>query len=69
MWEISIPPNWAELVQKSLQESTPENIYLKDTWFMTNLEDYPIGVTNNKPLVSQQSDRITPLPPNKKHKK
>ena len=35
MREGTIPPNWTDLVQRSSQSVTTENIELKNTWFTT----------------------------------
>ena len=36
-----------------------ENIFLKDTWFMHDLKEYPGEVPKNEPLVSQQYFKTT----------
>ena len=66
MMEVTIPPNWKYLVQRSSQRVSTENIGLKDTWFTLNIEKYPsktpvqepsaIPVNNNKTLTLSQSE-------------
>ena len=38
MREITISPNWKDLVQCSSQSGAPDNIDLKDSWFTPYLE-------------------------------
>ena len=47
MREGTIPPNWTDLVQRSSQSGTTENIELKNTWFTTYHEE-----DNSKPQVT-----------------
>ena len=47
-----ILPNLAYLMQRISQNRTQEIIYLKDTWFMPDLEDNTRKFTNDKPSVS-----------------
>ena len=46
--EGKIPPNWFYLVKMVLQESTPDNIDLKEKWFESDLEENTGEVPNNK---------------------
>ena len=52
MREITIPPNWSYFVQLISQIGAPENIDLKDTWFTTDIEEYPGKTPSHKLGVS-----------------
>ena len=64
MREFTIPPNWTDLVQLISQRVAPENIDLRDTWFIPYIEEDSrkissrnLGVTpenNNKTLTLPQ---------------
>ena len=41
MKEGTIPPNWTDLVQRSSQSGSPDNIDLRDTWFNQILSKIP----------------------------
>ena len=47
-----IPTNIWDSVQQISQDRVPENIDIKNMWFMTDLKNDPIKVSNDKPLVS-----------------
>ena len=61
MREFKIPPNWTDLVQRISQSFEPDHIYLKDTWFTTDIEKYPretpihmliVPPKNNKNMIT-----------------
>ena len=52
MREVTIPPNWTDIVQHSSQSGAPENIDLKDTWLTPDLEESPRETPNHVPRVA-----------------
>ena len=38
MREVTIPPNWTDLVHLISQSDAPDNIDFKDTWFIPDIE-------------------------------
>ena len=59
MREGKIPPNSTYLVQRISQSGVPDNIYLKDTWFTTDIEEYTRKPLINEPSVSPDNNNIT----------
>ena len=52
MREGTIPPNWTDIVQCSSQSGAPDNIDLKDTWFIRYVEGYPVETPIHDPRVA-----------------
>ena len=52
--EDKIPPNCTDLVQGSSQSGAPDNIYLKDTWFTLDIEEYPSKNPTHVPRVEPE---------------
>ena len=52
MREGTIPPNWTDPVQRSLQIDELDNIDLKDTWFSTDFEECPRRTPTPVPRVA-----------------
>ena len=55
MREGKIHPNWTGLVQRSSQSVAPENIDLKDNWFIPDIEEYPRETTSHNPSVAPEN--------------
>ena len=55
MREVTIYPNWTDIVQRISQIGTPDNIDLKDTWFTTDLEEYPIESPSHEPSIASEN--------------
>ena len=49
--EVTIPPNWTDLLQRSSQIYTPEIIVLEDTWFTPDLEEDTSETPRHKPVA------------------
>ena len=53
-WEIT--PNLTDLVQCRSQSGAPDNIYLNETWFTTDLEKYPSKNPTHMPRVAPENN-------------
>ena len=53
MREGKISQNWTDIVQQSSQICAMDNIYLKDTWFTADIEEYTSGTSSHEPRVAQ----------------
>ena len=56
MREVTILPNWKELVRCTSQIGAPENINLKDTWFTQNVEEYTSKPPSQDPSVAPENN-------------
>ena len=50
--EVTIPPNWKDIVQLISQKGAPNNIDLKDTLFTPDIEEYPRKTPTRVPKVA-----------------
>ena len=50
--EVTIPPNWSDLVQCRSQSGAQENIELKDTWFTTYIDEDHTETPTHVPRVT-----------------
>ena len=51
-----IPPNWTDTVQIISQRVALYNIYLEDTWFTPDLEEYPIETPRHELGVAPENN-------------
>ena len=51
MREVTIPPNWKDIVKRSSHSGAPETIDLKYTWFTPDLEEYPSKTPSRDPSI------------------
>ena len=59
MRESTIPPNCTDIMQRIPKRGEPENIYFKDTWFTTDLEEYPSKPPSHDPGVAPENNNKT----------
>ena len=52
MREVTILPNWTDLVQRSSQSGAYENINLKDTFFTKDLKQDPRETPRHEQIIS-----------------
>ena len=57
MREVTIPPNWTDILQRSSQSGATENIDLKDTWFTPDLEEDHRETPTHVPRVTPENNR------------
>ena len=58
---IHSTPNFTDFVQNSSQSVVPENIYLKNTWFVPYLEEDTRETQRHKPIIVPEN-KINTLP-------
>ena len=49
--EVTIPPNWTDLLQPRSQRGAPDNINFRDTWFTQDLEGDPSKTPSHVPRI------------------
>ena len=57
--EGKITPNWTDIMQSSSQSGAPDNIYLKDTWFTPDIEEYPRKTPSHEPSIAPENNNNT----------